>query len=125
MQELQVDSKETSNELLYQAMEEKGWDYCILRKQSIIKYIEEQPSAYTILPNQLSRELFFDWNRPGSETEEGYVTFRFAGDEARSYEDYKITKKDLEEELGESFDEEVGEFESLRLLNVTTFKAAR
>ena len=69
--------------------------------------------------------LFFDWNRPGSETEEGYVTFRFAGDEARSYEDYKITKKDIEEQLGESFDEEVGEFESLRLLNVTTFKAAR
>lgn len=69
--------------------------------------------------------LFFDWDRPGSETEEGYVTFRFAGDEARCYEDYKLTKKDLEEQIGEPIDDELGDFESFRLLHVTTFKAAR
>ena len=56
MQELQVDSKETSNEPLYQAMEEKEWDYCILKRQSITKYIEEPHSASSTLPNQQDQD---------------------------------------------------------------------
>ena len=77
--------------------------------------------------------LFFDYKVPGSESEEGYVTFRFKDNEARSYEDYRITLEDLEKKLsdlyGEDFilewDEAAGTFESLRMLLVTTFQAVK